>query len=128
MLLLDTHIALWWLTGDVHLKKPIRTKMSSQPCAISVASLWEVAIKYRLGKLDISPSTFLEAIKEADVIIYPISEEQVITVGHMADGHHDPFDLLLLSIALLETASFVTADKKLADYAETYTSVKMVRA
>jgi PIN domain nuclease of toxin-antitoxin system len=127
MLLLDTHIALWWLTGDAQLKNVVRTQMATTPCAISVVSVWEVAIKHRIGKLDMAPGVFLNGMKEAKATILSVIESHAVSVGRMADGHQDPFDMLLLSVAAHESASFVTADKKLASYAEAHTTLKVVR-
>lgn len=50
-LLLDTQVALWWLTASPLLSKSSRQLMVSSPCAVSVASVWEVDLKHRLGKL-----------------------------------------------------------------------------
>ncbi len=50
-LLLDTQVALWWLTASPRLSKSSRELMVSSPCAVSVASIWEVDLKHRLGKL-----------------------------------------------------------------------------
>jgi PIN domain nuclease of toxin-antitoxin system len=55
MLLLDTHIALWWLMGDAQLKNATRKRLAATPCAISVVSVWEAAIKHRIGRLGVAP-------------------------------------------------------------------------
>ena len=50
-LLLDTQVLIWWLLDDPRLRQPTRALMASLPCLMSVASVWEVAIKHRLGRL-----------------------------------------------------------------------------
>ena len=57
-LLLDTNVMLWWLLGDQRLRQETRQLMSITACMVSVASVWEVAIKHRLDKLSIDPATF----------------------------------------------------------------------
>jgi PIN domain nuclease of toxin-antitoxin system len=128
MLLLDTHIALWWLTGDAQLKNATRKQLAATPCAISVVSVWEVAIKHRIGKLAVAPGAFLNGMKEAQATVLPLIESHVLAVGRMATGHQDPFDLMLLAVAANESTSFLTADTVLADYAELHTALTIVRA
>ena len=52
-LLLDTQVMLWWLLDDPRLRTDTLGLLSASPCVVSVASIWEVAIKYRLGKLEV---------------------------------------------------------------------------
>ena len=56
-LLLDTQIMLWWLLGDARLRQETRELMATTACLVSVGSVWEVAIKHRLGKLSVDPVT-----------------------------------------------------------------------
>ena len=57
-LLLDTQVMLWWLLGETRLRPETRELIASRPCVVSVASIWEVSIKHRLGKLPIDPAIF----------------------------------------------------------------------
>jgi PIN domain nuclease of toxin-antitoxin system len=57
-LLLDTQVMLWWLLDDPRLHRDTRRLLSASPCVVSVASIWEVAIKHRLGKLEVPPTVF----------------------------------------------------------------------
>jgi PIN domain nuclease of toxin-antitoxin system len=54
-LLLDTQVMLWWLLDDPRLRIDTRGLLCVSPCVVSVASIWEVAIKHRLGKLEVPP-------------------------------------------------------------------------
>ena len=56
--LLDTQVMLWWLLDDPRLGAKSRELLASKPCLMSVASIWEVAIKHRIGKLEVSPIVF----------------------------------------------------------------------
>ncbi|WP_254987454.1 type II toxin-antitoxin system VapC family toxin [Cyanobium sp. ATX 6E8] len=57
-LLLDTQIMIWWLVDDPRLGPETRKLMASTACLVSVASIWEVAIKHRLGKLPVASADF----------------------------------------------------------------------
>lgn len=116
-LLLDTQIALWWLTGDTRLKRATRDRIAGATCIVSAASVWEVAIKHRIGKLPIAPDTFAEAMRECGAIILPISDAHATNYTRMPEGHADPFDVLLIAVAQAENLRLLTADKKLLNYA-----------
>lgn len=117
-LLLDTHVALWWLAGSPSLKRKQREQIASSACTVSVASLWEVAIKHRLGKLSVSPQVFCDEMRNAGAAILSISDAHALACARLPAGHGDPFDLLLLATAKEERMRFVTADLALRRYAE----------
>jgi len=115
-LLLDTHVALWWLAGSARLKRKMRERIATSDCAISVASIWEVAIKHRLGKLAVSPQVFRDEMRNAGAAIVYISDAHALASASLPEGHGDPFDLLLLTTARVERMCLVTADKALLAY------------
>lgn len=112
-LLLDTQIALWWLTANSRLAKASRDLMARSPCVVSVASIWEVALKHRLGKLPVAPGTFRDEMKATGAVILSISDDHVIGTASAPDNHRDPFDRLLLSVAQTEHLVLLTADESL---------------
>lgn len=112
-LLLDTQVALWWLTANPRLSKSSREQMANSPCVVSVASIWEVDLKHRLGKLPIAPALFRDEMRSAGATILSVSDEQVITRVKSAESHRDPFDRLLLSVAEAENLLLLTADSAL---------------
>ena len=112
-LLLDTQVALWWLTASPRLSKPSRELMASSPCVVSVASIWEVDLKHRLGKLPVPPHRFRDEMRSAGAVILSVSDEHVLTAVKLAEPHRDPFDRLLLSVAEAERLVLLTADKAL---------------
>jgi PIN domain nuclease of toxin-antitoxin system len=112
-LLLDTQVALWWLTASPRLSKPSRELMVSSLCAVSAASVWEVDIKHRLGKLPIAPARFRDEMRSAGAIVLSITDEHVLTRVKAAESHRDPFDRLLLSVAEAEHLVLLTADTAL---------------
>ena len=112
-LLLDTQVALWWLTGSPKLSKASRERMAGSPCVVSVASVWEVALKHSLGKLPISPRRFRDEMQSAGAVILSVSDEHILTTVDLPEAHRDPFDRLLLSVAEAEHLVLLTADREL---------------
>ena len=117
-LLLDTHVALWWLAGSPSLKRKLREQIASSACAVSVASIWEVSIKHRLGKLSVSPQVFRDEMCNAGAAILSISDAHALAFARLPAGHGDPFDLMLLATAKEERMRFVTADQAMQRYAD----------
>jgi len=112
-LLLDTQVALWWLTASRRLSKASRDLIASSPCVVSVASVWEVAIKHRLGKLPVSARRFRDEMRSAGALILSVSDEQALATADLPFAHADPFDRLLLSVAEAEHLILLTADRAL---------------
>lgn len=112
-LLLDTQVALWWLTASARLPKVSRDLMSVSMCVVSVASIWEVDLKHRLGKLAVPPRRFRDELGSAGAVILAISADHVLTAVASAERHRDPFDRLLLSVAEAEHLMLLTADEPL---------------
>ena len=112
-LLLDTQVALWWLTASPRLSKPSRELMAGSACVVSVASIWEVDLKHRLGKMPVPPQRFRDEMRSAGAVILSVSDEHVLTAAKLPEPHRDPFDRLLLSVAEAEHLVLLTADKAL---------------
>lgn len=117
-LLLDTHIALWWFTADARLPVAERDLIGSSRCQISLASVWEVAIKYRIDKMPVSPREFLIAIETAAMRLLPIQPVHIVATAELPLLHKDPFDRLLVAQSMTEKLALLTADTQLADYSE----------
>jgi PIN domain nuclease of toxin-antitoxin system len=83
---------------------------------VSVASIWEVSIKHRLGKLPVDPSTFRDDCMAAGAAVMPISDAHVIESGRLPDVHQDPFDRLLIAQARIEGCTAVSSDVHWAGY------------
>lgn len=119
--LLDTHIILAILRADVYERFPWLARLVSAADfvgVVSVASLWEIAIKTRLGKLD--PGVPVErmqfSLQQAGLTILRIEVEHVLTVAQPEPPTRDPFDRLLLAQAHVENLQLVTIDRALVDH------------
>jgi PIN domain nuclease of toxin-antitoxin system len=116
-LLLDTHIFLWTVTGDARLKSAGRRVIShAEAVYVSAASIWEVAIKARLGKIEADPQALAAAIEDSGLIELPVSAEHAAAVARLPLHQTDPFDRLLLAQAFTVPLRFLTADHALSAY------------
>lgn len=126
-LLLDTQVALWWLTASPRLSKVSRELIASSSCVVSVASVLEVAIKHVIGKLPVSPRRFRDAMRLAGAFVLSVSDEHAVATADLPYGHRDPFDRLLLSVAEAEHLVLLTADEALIALAQEHPRLPIKR-
>lgn len=116
-LLVDTHALLWWLADDPRLPGAARELLADpgNDALVSTASLWEVAIKRRLGKLTVEDD-FPAVVTQSGFAWLPVSPAHAWAVHDLPLHHRDPFDRLLVVQATLERVAIVTGDEQLAAY------------
>lgn len=118
-LLLDTHVFVWAVTGSRSLKPASRRIIeSADRVLVSAASIWEIAVKSRLGKIDADPAAMRDAIEESGFAELPVTGRHAAGVSALAVHHQDPFDRLLIAQAVSEPARLVTSDALLARYSD----------
>lgn len=118
-ILIDTHLFIWWLKDDQHLSKKARTLIIDADIVyVSSVSIWEAAIKIKLGKLDVDLNKLVEAIETEGFVELPLTARQAAKVMQLPNYHHDPFDRMLIAQALTEPLRFLTADAALRQYSE----------
>jgi PIN domain nuclease of toxin-antitoxin system len=83
---------------------------------ISVASVWEVAIKHRIGKLPVAPVLFRDQCLAAGAGVLTINDAHVIETGRLAGVHEDPFDRLIIAQARIEGMTAVSSDSRWQEY------------
>jgi len=83
---------------------------------VSAASLWEIVVKMRAGKLKADIREILRAIDDAGFIWLAISPPHLTTLAGLPSHHRDPFDHLLIAQAITEDAPFVSADQNTPKY------------
>lgn len=116
--LLDTHALLWWLSDSDKLG-PAAREIVADPAhdiLVSIVSLWEIAIKIRIGKLDADINEITDAIPAEGFTLLPISPEHLKILMGLPIHHRDPFDHLLMAQALSEQASFLSGDSQMDHY------------
>ncbi|PTN32020.1 type II toxin-antitoxin system VapC family toxin [Desulfonatronum sp. SC1] len=116
--LLDTHIVLWWLAGHRRLSVSACKRIAEATCFVSVASIWEVAIKFKLGKLHVAPRLLLASVREARMIELPVSADHAASTVDLPLLHNDPFDRLLIAQARYEEITLLTADEHVGAYGD----------
>jgi PIN domain nuclease of toxin-antitoxin system len=118
MLLLDTHVLLWWLENPGQLSRQAKKAIQdgSNRVYISAAVAWEIAIKKSLGKLE-APDDLEEMIDANRFTPLPVTIAHALGVMSLPNHHRDPFDRILIAQALHEGLRLVTRDQEIAKYA-----------
>ena len=108
-LLLDTHVVLWWLQGSDRLKDSVVVllKDATNEVFVSAASVWEIAIKQGLGKLE-APDDLLDLIEQSGFEALSISSSHAEQAGRLPLAHKDPFDRMFIAQAQAEGLILVT--------------------
>jgi PIN domain nuclease of toxin-antitoxin system len=104
-LLLDTHALLWWLAGDEALSNTARRAIGDpdNEIFVSAAAAWEIATKYRLGRLPGAAIVAVDiagAVASQGFIELPINIRDGLTAGGLPAIHKDPFDRMLIAQAI----------------------------
>ena len=113
--LLDTHVFLWFISGDTRLTAEWRDTIRhpQHEIYLSVVSLWEAIIKHQLGKLPLPerPESYLPTQRERHQIAnLPLDEASVRQLGTLPPIHRAPFDRMLVCQAIERKLNIITAD------------------
>jgi PIN domain nuclease of toxin-antitoxin system len=116
-LLLDSHVLLWSLADSPELRRELKQEIKDpgNDVMVSAASVWEIAIKKRLGKLD-APDDLLEAIEACDFTALSITVVHAMAAASLPRHHDDPFDRMLIAQAQSEGLVLVTRDRHFTAY------------
>ena len=121
-LLLDTHLSFWWQTGDSRLGDTVRTMIegSEDDVYVSAVSLWELALKFGTGKLDVDLDDFASYVETAGFLWLPIKNAHILHLRNIPvfPDHKDPFDRLLVAQSASEPLILLTRDAKLGRYGD----------
>jgi PIN domain nuclease of toxin-antitoxin system len=123
-LLLDTHAFLWWLSSPGELSQPAAAAIADRAneVQVSVISLWEIAIKWAIGKLH-APVDLASDVTDAGFQLLPLTVEHIIATERLPLHHRDPLDRMLIAQAQLEGAALVTRDPQFPPY-----NLRLIRA
>jgi PIN domain nuclease of toxin-antitoxin system len=115
-LLLDTHIALWAITGDATLDDEFLDRLRHDPdIFLSPVSLWEITIKQATGKLA-GPADLAERVRDMGFRELPVTYAHAIAAGRLPPHHRDPLDRMLVAQAAVEGLTLVSRDESIGRY------------
>lgn len=119
--LLDTNAFLWFISGNERLSETARNTIADigNDLVLSIASLWEIAIKTSLGKLQLATSfdQLIPAQLEQNAInILPIHVDHLSTIISLEYHHRDPFDRLIIAQGMTEGIPVITSDALFNNY------------
>jgi PIN domain nuclease of toxin-antitoxin system len=117
-LLLDTHALLWWLADDAQLGSQARDLIEDpgNDVLVSVASLWKIVVKVRVGKLQADIREIADTIPRDGIALLDISTAHLLTLADLPLHHRDPFDHLLMAQAIEEGATFISENRNASRY------------
>jgi PIN domain nuclease of toxin-antitoxin system len=119
-LLLDTHTLIWFLEDNPQLSK-LSAAVIKEPknlCFVSIASLWKIAIKVSLGKLnvDVKPSDLQPYLNKLHIQLLDISYHHLSILETLPLHHRDPFDRIIISQSIANNLAVVTKDPLFKNY------------
>jgi PIN domain nuclease of toxin-antitoxin system len=118
MIVLDTHVWLWWISDETRLsQRALAAIESAESIGVSAASCWEVATLQRIGRiaLDVDVAGWVRrALAQERVMAVPITETDAVAAGQLPEGFGgDPADRMIFATALRLSALLVTRDERL---------------
>lgn len=123
--LADTHVAIWSLLEPRRLSPAHRRILVESPNVkfVSTVSLWEISVKFSLGKLKLknaTPEKLLSSFLEAGYHLLPLDPDDAATSWHLPriEDHRDPFDRLLVWQCIRRDLVFLSADASVEGYAQ----------
>ncbi|MBD2292124.1 type II toxin-antitoxin system VapC family toxin [Anabaena sphaerica FACHB-251] len=111
--LIDTHTLLWFTMGNPKISDNLRLQIENNDNLLSIASVWEMAIKHSIGKLNLEMSfdDFVEQqIIGNGMILKKINQQHISVIAQLPLHHRDPFDRMLIAQAMVENIPIISAD------------------
>jgi PIN domain nuclease of toxin-antitoxin system len=118
--LLDTHTFIWFINGDKSLSDKVIDKIKDveNQCFFSIASIWEIAVKMKLNKLQLKSgfNKITSFCVENEIEIIPITFEHIQELNQLDFHHRDPFDRLIIAQGIAEKLTVLTKDENFKLY------------
>ncbi len=117
-LLLDTNVLIWWMEDNPRLGSKARNLLAnpSNLLVVSVVSIWEITMKWRIGKHSDAGAAYASFASEEGVTLISVTPDHVAAVETLAMHHRDPFDHMIIAQARVEGARIITSDAEMARY------------
>jgi PIN domain nuclease of toxin-antitoxin system len=119
-ILLDTHALIWFINGDrqlpdkaISIIKDLKTN-----CYVSIASIWEIAIKQSLGKLELNGGLddISDIMVKYEIELLPITFDHIQKLLTLEYFHRDPFDRIIISQGITENFTIISRDEIFQKY------------
>ena len=118
--LLDTHTLIWFIDGSKELSQMARGAIEADDTDnyVSIASLWEIAIKISLGKLELKTpfNQIGRQITENGFDILPVTFEDTLLIASLPFHHRDPFDRMMIAQAITNKLTIISKDEQFSNY------------
>lgn len=118
--ILDTHAFIWYATGDEKLSSTAKSLIESfNERFVSIASIWEMAIKVNIGKLEFKEpfeKLIFDQLSINEYKLLGVELKHLFKLSRLTLHHRDPFDRLIISQALVENIPVISADEKFNAY------------
>ncbi|MBX3257406.1 MAG: type II toxin-antitoxin system VapC family toxin [Chitinophagaceae bacterium] len=118
--LLDTHTLIWFINGNTTLSNKVRQAIEAHDAVnfVSIASLWEIAVKVSLGKLELKTtySKIYDQLIDNGFELLPITFEDTLIVSGLPFVHRDPFDRLIIAQAMNNNLTILSKDQHFSSY------------
>ncbi len=123
MLVLDTHVWLWWIEQDAHLPSWLAARMAdlATPIALSAVSIYELSLGVGRGRISLNrpiPDWIQQATLEAGIQVLPVTVKIAHWAGQLPRHHLDPLDRMIIATALAHRAQLASLDDKFPLYDE----------
>lgn len=113
-ILLDTHMAIWWLAGSMRLGKSARQMIESGDCAVSAATLIETRFLALAGKAEIPDvPVIVRHLEQNGIVLLPLTDSHIAESMRFDNSHADIYDRMLLGAAAVESRTLLTRDAAL---------------
>ncbi|MGZ5244046.1 MAG: type II toxin-antitoxin system VapC family toxin [Bacteroidia bacterium] len=117
---MDTHTVIWFIINSSQLSAQAKQLIENgqNTCYISIASYWEIAIKYARGRLELNAELekIFDIIDESGFEILPITPKHILKNAELEFHHQDPFDRIIIAQALVEKLTIVGKDNQFTNY------------
>ena len=115
--LLDTHIYLWFVQDEARLsRRAYQIIQDADEVFVSAATIWEIAIKGALGKIQADVDALVAALEKNGFTELPVRMAHALQTRTLPLFHRDPFDRMLVSQAMVGQLQLLTADRRLHEY------------
>lgn len=120
--LLDTHTFLWTVSGSENIPEMTRSAIRNpdNEVYVSSVSLWEIALKSRIGKLDlgsVASDELIELSEEMGMELISLTPDEAVSYGKLEeDSHFDPFDRMLIWQAIGRRLTIISKDSEFGKF------------